>query len=108
PWLVAAFFAQSVGILLYNVNQVGLRQAITANDMLGRMNATMRFLVWGTLPLGSLIGGALGSTIGLPPTLWAGAFGTPLAVVPIACSPIRGLTDLRSAARAWGPVTVSP
>jgi MFS family permease len=108
PWLVAAFFSLNVGIVLYNVNQVSLRQAITSGPVLGRMNATMRFLVWGTLPLGSLIGGALGSAIGLRPTLWVGALGTGLAVVPIAWSPVRRLVDIRSATREWGPPAVSP
>jgi predicted MFS family arabinose efflux permease len=41
--------------------------------MLGRMNATMRFMVWGPMPIGALIGGALGAGIGLRPTLWVGA-----------------------------------
>jgi hypothetical protein len=44
----------------------------------GRMNATMRFMVWGTLPLGSLLGGA----IGLRPTLWVGALGGLLSFLP--------------------------
>ncbi len=49
----------------YNMNQVGLRQAITPDRMLGRMNATMRLIVWGTIPIGALIGGFLGGIIGL-------------------------------------------
>jgi MFS family permease len=54
---------------VYNVNQVSLRQAITPDQLQGRMNATMRTIVWGTLPLGALIGGALGSVIGVVPTI---------------------------------------
>ena len=49
------------GVVVYNVNQVGLRQAITPDRMLGRMNATMRLIVWGTIPIGALIGGILGT-----------------------------------------------
>ena len=44
------------GGTIYNISQVSYRQAITPNRMLGRMNATMRFMVWGTMPLGSLTG----------------------------------------------------
>ena len=51
--------------VVYNVNQVGLRQAITPDRMLGRMNATMRLIVWGTIPIGALIGGILGTVFGL-------------------------------------------
>ena len=36
--------------MIYNINQVSLRQAITPERIQGRMNATMRFLVWGTIP----------------------------------------------------------
>ena len=63
------------GVVVYNVNQVGLRQAITPDRMLGRMNATMRLIVWGTIPIGALIGGILGTVFGLQPALWVAAIG---------------------------------
>ena len=46
--------------VVYNINQVSFRQAITPRRMQGRMNATMRFIVWGTIPIGSIVGGMLG------------------------------------------------
>ncbi len=52
--------------------ELSLRQAITPKRMQGRMNATMRFLVWGTIPIGSLLGGALGTVIGLRETILLG------------------------------------
>ncbi|MEO8394254.1 MAG: MFS transporter [Chloroflexota bacterium] len=67
--LVLVLFVGSFSFVLYNVNQVSLRQAITPDRLLGRMNASMRFLVWGTVPIGSLIGGFLGDAIGLRPTI---------------------------------------
>ncbi len=51
------------GSIAYNINQVSLRQAIVPLRLQGRMNASMRFLVWGTLPLGSLTGGILATLI---------------------------------------------
>jgi hypothetical protein len=45
------------------------------------MNASMRFMVWGTMPFGSLAGGALGSTIGLRSTLFVAGIGGLLAVL---------------------------
>jgi hypothetical protein len=50
------------------------------------MNAVMRFLVWGTIPLGSLTGGVLASTIGLRETLFVGAAGGLLSALPIVLS----------------------
>jgi MFS family permease len=58
------------GISIYNINQVSLRQAITPTELQGRMNASMRFAVWGTLPLGAALGGVLGDVVGVRPMLW--------------------------------------
>jgi MFS family permease len=60
-------FTFSFGAVVYNVAQVSFRQALCPPRLLGRMNATVRFLVWGTMPLGGLLGGALGTWIGLRP-----------------------------------------
>jgi MFS family permease len=103
PVLIVAQFVLSFGSTAYNINQVSLRQAITPARLHGRMNATMRFMVWGTLPLGSLIGGALGGTIGLRPTLWVGALGGLLSFLPAALSPVRRLTSIDAAMPATGP-----
>lgn len=89
----AGLFLSSFGALVYNVNQVSFRQRLCPERLLGRMNATMRFLVWGTLPLGGLIGALLGTTIGVRNTLWvAGGMGT-LAILWLLASPIRPLRD---------------
>ena len=88
PLVVAAELLQWVMVLVYNINAVSLRQAVTPDWLLGRVNGTMRFLIWGSRPLGSLAGGYLGSRIGLPETLVVGAFGMLLAFVPLLFSPI--------------------
>lgn len=75
PVLLAGMFVWGLSTPVYNINQVSLRQAITPDRLLGRMNASMRFLVWGTVPIGYLLGGALGDSIGLWPTLLIGAVG---------------------------------
>ncbi len=91
--LTAAYFLMSIASPVYNINQVSLRQAITPDSVQGRMNATMRFIVWGTIPIGSLIGGALGSIIGLRETLLVGAIGSLLPVLWLALSPVRSLRE---------------
>ena len=79
------------GVILYNVTAISLIQAITPDRMLGRANASRRFVVWGVIPVGALIGGALAATIGLRETIFVGAHRQPLAVVPLLLSPIRSV-----------------
>ena len=86
----------SFGGSVYNINQVSLRQAITPERMQGRMNATMRFIVWGTIPLGAILGGFLGSAIGLHETIWIGAIGGVISFVPLLLSPVRSVKEMPS------------
>ena len=90
--LTLGIFLNSGANPIYNITQVSLRQAITPYHLQGRMNASMRFLVWGTIPLGSLVGGALGQLIGVHTTLAIGAVGGLLSVIWVFFSPVRGLT----------------
>jgi MFS family permease len=73
PLLILSGVFGGVGQMVYNINQVSYRQAICPPRMQGRMNATVRFLVWGTMPIGSIIGGILASTVGLHETIWISA-----------------------------------
>jgi len=100
PFLVASVVLLGIGQVVYNVSQVSLRQAITPDNMLGRMNATMRFIVFGTMPLGAVIGGALGATIGLRETLFVSAAGARLACLFVLFSPVRSLRAIPEAAPA--------
>jgi MFS family permease len=93
PFLVASGALMGFGAVVYNIQQVSLRQSICPERLQGRMNASMRFLVWGTMPLGSLLGGTLAATIGLRATLFVGAIGAFSSVLPIALSPIRSLRE---------------
>jgi MFS family permease len=91
PFVAASVFVGGLGGAIYNINQVSLRQAITPERMQGRMNATMRFIVWGTIPIGATIGGFLGGVIGLHETIWIGAIGGAFVFLPVLFSPVRSL-----------------
>jgi MFS family permease len=84
----------SIGVVVYNVTQLSFRQGLTPDRLLGRMNATMRFLVWGTMPLGGLIAGGLGTWFGVRETLWIGAIGLALAFLTVFLSPLRTMRAL--------------
>jgi MFS family permease len=74
PVLVGISLAVSgVGIVLWNVVTVSLRQRITPDRLLGRMNAAYRLVGWGTMPIGSVLGGVLASWLGLRPAFLVAA-----------------------------------
>ena len=98
PATVASVFLGGFCGVTWNVNQVSLRQAITPPRMQGRMNASMRFIVWGTIPVGALIGGTLGGIIGLRETIIVGAVGALIAFLPVTLSPVRSLREMPAAA----------
>jgi MFS family permease len=91
PFLIPGITIVNVGIVLYNVTAISLIQTVTPERLLGRQNASRRFVVWGVIPLGSLAGGALAATIGLRATLFVGALGGISAVIPILLSPVRSI-----------------
>ncbi|MFE3496710.1 MFS transporter [Streptomyces sp. NPDC059175] len=82
------------GAVVYNVAQVSFRQAVCPPRLLGRMNATLRFLMWGTLPLGALVGGGLAESFGPRAALLCCAAGFLVVPLPLLCSPLRRMRDL--------------
>jgi MFS family permease len=99
-FFAAGMFVVGFAVVIYNVNQVSFRQRLCPDRLLGRMNATMRFVVWGVLPIGALIGGVLGSVFGLRPTLWVGVIGEALAGLWLVFSPMRTMRDFPDAVNA--------
>jgi MFS family permease len=91
PLLIGQGVVVGFVVVLYNVAGISFFQAITPDRLLGRMNASRRFVVWGVIPLGSLAGGALASSIGLRETLFVGAAGASVAFLPLLFSPLRSV-----------------
>jgi MFS family permease len=106
-WLVAlapiGFAAGSFASVVYNVAQVSYRQAICPPQLLGRMNAATRWIVWGTMPFGGVIGGFLGTEIGIRPTMWIGLVGSWAASLFVFFSPLRTMRDVPSMEPAAAP-----
>lgn len=82
------------GVVVYNVSQVSYRQAVCPDHLLGRMNASIRFVVWGVGPIGGLTGGALAEGIGIRGTVWVTLAAQTTSVLPILLSPLRTLRDI--------------
>jgi len=98
--IAAAGFAMGGSGTIYNINQVSLRQAITPEAMSGRMNATMRWFVWGTMPIGSLIGGVIGETLGVRAAILIGGAGATLAFIPLLFGPVWRIKEMPTAEEA--------
>jgi MFS family permease len=94
PFLIAGLVIFSFSGMTYNIVQVSYRQAICPPRLQGRMNSVMRFIVWGTIPLGTLLGGALATWIGFRETIVISAIGGTSAVLWIVFSPQRHLRDM--------------
>lgn len=84
----------SFTVLTYNITQVTARQRICPKPLLGRMNASIRFMVWGCMPIGALISGLLGSSIGLIPTIWIGATCSVFTAGFVLFSPLRTMREM--------------
>jgi MFS family permease len=98
PLFCVGFALFGFGSVAYNITQVSLRQAITPERLQGRMNAAMRWIVWGTIPLGTLAGGAIGQTIGLHFALWVSAIGGLPVFLTVLLSPLRSMREMPAAA----------
>lgn len=108
PMIVASEFAQWMAILVYWVNAISVRQAITPDRVLGRVNATMWFLAGGARPIGAVIGGALGGVIGVPLTLVVASFGMLLGFLWPLLSPVRRLSAMPVTNHSGPPSTPEP
>ncbi|MEZ0448460.1 MFS transporter [Cellulomonas sp. ICMP 17802] len=95
--LIAGGAVFGFGVIVYNVAQVSFRQRVCPPALLGRMNASVRTIVWGTMPIGGLIGGWLGTRLGVVPTLWVAVVVMALASLPVVISPLLGMRDLPGA-----------
>jgi Na+/melibiose symporter-like transporter len=110
-WLAGGWLAAAVPLMIASqligdgadtvakIDQTSLRQSITPDAMLGRVNASMNVLGEGVGTLGLLAGGALGELIGLRSTVAIAALGGLLGCVWILCSPLPRLRELPGAAQ---------
>ncbi|MFE1404713.1 MFS transporter [Streptomyces sp. NPDC058770] len=79
---------------LFNVNVISIRQMITPDHLMGRTTAAIRFLVWGTLPVGALVGGFLGEAFGTRSTIAVLGGGYLIPALMTMISPLRRIQDI--------------
>ena len=95
PFLITGMFVFSFTVLNYNIAQVSFRQRLCPPRLLGRMNASIRFVVWGVMPISAALAGWLGGWFGIVPTMWLGVSLSVLAPVAVVLfSPLRTMRKM--------------
>jgi hypothetical protein len=103
--LFVGWFVAGMSQVIYNVAQISLRQAVTPPEMQSRMNATMRFIVWGTIPIGSVMGGVLATALPVRAALILAALGSFVSIVPVLASPLWSLHEIPAEGTLAGSTT---
>lgn len=96
-YAVAGTFVICLGVGVGNVLTGSFRQTYPPRELLGRVTVSMRMLNYGTIPLGALLGGALGTAIGVRPALWIIMIGLALSGLILLIGPLRRHRDLPAA-----------
>ncbi|MEU7644170.1 MFS transporter [Streptomyces huasconensis] len=97
PWLYVAGAGWLLALFktgMDNVLGVSLRQRMTSDALLGRMNATFRFLLSGALAVGAAVSGLIGEVASVRGALWTGGVIMAVAFLPVFLSPVRTRREL--------------
>lgn len=97
PLLCVGEALMSFGVVVFNVVQVTARQRLCPPRLLGRMNASIRFAIWGVMPLAALLAGVLGGWLGAIAATWIGAAVAALSALPFLVSHYGALRELPTA-----------
>ncbi|GAB7037548.1 MULTISPECIES: MFS transporter [Catenuloplanes] len=90
----AAEFLSSIGLMMLDIAVGSLQTAATPMTRLSLVSGAKRTVNYGVRPLGALLGGFLGETIGVHPTIWIASVGAVTGTVFVLFSPIPRLRDL--------------
>ena len=91
PLLLGPLAVEAFAIVLFNVTGISYIQSVVPNRILGRMTASRRFVVWGTIPIGTILGGVLATAIGLRETILVGALAATFCFLWLVFSPFRSI-----------------
>jgi MFS family permease len=97
---VAGGFVIGTGVAMGNVLKGTFRQTYTPRDLLGRVTVSMQLVNYGTIPVGAVLGGVLGTALGVRPAMWIVAVGLALSGLILLAGPLRQHRELPS----WGAV----
>ncbi|WP_245194639.1 MFS transporter [Kitasatospora phosalacinea] len=107
-WYLIGGFGASCGVVAGNVIKATFQQRYCPPELLGRLSASSAVLNFGSIPLGALLAGVLGTQLGVRPAMWLMTVGVPLAALILWCSPMRRVRDLPTERRAPGGADCTP
>ena len=93
PLIISGFLMQ-ISNTFFNVSQVSFRQRVCPPHLLGRMNASFRFIVWGGMPIASLLAGVIATQFGMVTMMWVVVIGEILTALPLVLSKFVTMRDL--------------
>ena len=96
--LGAAEFLSGFGVMCFDVNLNSLQASVITNEVRSRVAGAFSTINYGIRPLGAVLGGVLGTYLGLRPTLVVAAIGGALSVLWLLPSPIARVRDLADVA----------
>jgi predicted MFS family arabinose efflux permease len=99
-------FCVTAGVVAGNVIKASFQQRYCPPELLGRVTASTAFVNYGTIPIGALLGGVLGTVLGLRTAMWLTTAGVPLAALVLYFSPIRRVRDLPAAQHSGHAIDV--
>jgi MFS family permease len=106
--VVVGGFGIGAAVVAGNVLKGTFRQTYTPRHLLGRVVVGMQFLNYGTIPLGALLGGSLGTALGLRPTMWIMVVGVALAPLVLLIGPAKRARDFPARPRTLQEPELSP
>jgi MFS family permease len=92
--LFAAEFLSGLGVMVLDITAASIKAALVPDRLRARVSGAYMVVNYGVRPIGALVGGALGSLIGLRPTLWIASIGAVAGVLWLLPSPILRLREL--------------
>ena len=92
--LFLAEFGSGLGVMILDITSASIKAAIVPDRLRARVSGAYMVVNYGVRPLGSLLGGVLGSTIGLRPTLWIASVGAIAGFLWLLPSPVPRLRML--------------
>jgi MFS family permease len=95
--LFVAEFGSGFGVMVLDISAGAISAAVVPDRLRSRVSGAYMVVNYGVRPLGALLGGALGTWIGVRETLWAATAGALLGVLWLLPSPVLGLRELPEA-----------